>query len=69
MENNSTVKISFLKRELVSLISIVEKEKKYYDSIDYSQLGDDEAGEVGDEHEVVNAILSMLKVNLDEAFK
>ncbi len=69
MENNPTANISFLKRELISLISIVEKEKERYDNIDYSQLSDDEAGEIGDEHEVVNSIYSMLEINLNESFK
>jgi hypothetical protein len=69
MDNNSSARVSLLKRELASLISIVEKEKARYDAIDYSQLSDDEAGDIGDEHEVISGILSMLKASFDESFK
>jgi len=60
MENNSIAKIAFLKKELFTLITIVEKEKERYDSVDYSQLDDDK---VGDEHEIVNSLFSMLKAS------
>lgn len=69
MEDSSTVKLSFIKKELVTLISIIEKEKERYDAIDYEQLGDDEAGDVGDEHEVVDGILSMLKIAYSDTFE
>ena len=69
MESNSTAKLSFIKKELVTLISIVEKEKEKFDAIDYEQLGDDEAGDVGDEHEVVNGLLSMLKIAYSDTFE
>lgn len=69
MEINSSAKLSFIKKELVTLISIMEKEKDRYDAIDYDQLSDDEAGDVGDEHEVVNGILSMLKAAYTDTFE
>lgn len=69
MENNSTAKISFLKKELVALIAIVESEKQRYDEIDYEKLSDDEAGETGDEHETIDGILSMLKASYEDTFK
>lgn len=69
MESNSTAKLSFIKKELVTLISIVEKEKEKYDAIDYEQLDDDEAGDVGDEHEVVDGLLSMLKIAYSDTFE
>lgn len=69
MENNSTAKLSFIKKELLTLISIIEKEKEKFDAIDYEQLDDDEAGEVGDEHEVVNGLLSMLKIAYTDTFE
>lgn len=40
-----------------------------YDAIDYEQLDDDEAGDVGDEHEVVNGLLSMLKIAYSDTFE
>ncbi len=69
MENSSIAKVSFLKRELTSLIAIVEREKEKYDAIDYDKLDDDEAGDVGDEHEIVDGLLSMLKASCSETFK
>ena len=69
METNSTAKVSLLKKELTSLIAIVEKEKSRYDAIDYEKLGDDEAGDIGDEHEIVDGILSMLKASHKDTFK
>ena len=69
MESNSTAKLSLIKKELVTLISIVEKEKEKFDAIDYDQLDDDEAGDVGDEHEVVNGLLSMLKIAYSDTFE
>ena len=69
MENDVTAKIALLKRELTSLIAIVEKEKERYDAIDYTLLDDDEAGDVGDEHEVINGTLAMLKATFENTFK
>jgi hypothetical protein len=69
MESYSTAKLSLIKKELVTLISIVEKEKEKFDTIDYDQLDDDEAGDVGDEHEVVNGLLSMLKIVYSDTFE
>lgn len=69
MENNSTAKISLTKRELVSLIAVIEKEKERYDAINYEKLNDDEAGDIGDEHEVINGILSMLRATMEVTFK
>lgn len=69
MGKNSTAKLSFIKKELVTLISIMEREKEKFDAIDYEQLDDDEAGEVGDEHEVVNGLLSMLKIAYTDTFE
>ncbi len=69
MEDSSTAKLSFIKKELVTLISIIKKEKERYDAIDYDQLNDDEAGDVGDEHEVVDGILSMLKIAYSDNFE
>ena len=69
MESNSTAKLSFIKKELVTLISIVEKEKEKYDAINYDQLDDDEAGDVGDKHEVINGVLSMLKIAYSDTFE
>lgn len=68
MENNSVAKISLLKRELLTLISILEKEKDRFDKIDYATLVDDEAGNIGDEHEIVNALAAMLKAGLQDNF-
>ncbi|MET1257525.1 hypothetical protein [Aliikangiella maris] len=69
MENKSTAKLSFIKKELVTLMSIVEREKEKYDAIDYEQLDDDEAGDVGDEHEVIDGLLSMLKIAYSDTFE
>lgn len=69
MGNNSTAKLSFIKKELVTLISIMEREKEKFDAIDYEHLDKDEAGEVGDEHEVVNGLLSMLKIAYTDTFE
>ncbi|WP_308363653.1 MULTISPECIES: hypothetical protein [unclassified Microbulbifer] len=68
MAGNATAKVSFTKRELASLLAIVEKEKERYDAIDYDQLDDDEAGDVGDEHEVIDGIFSMLKASYSDTF-
>lgn len=68
MEINSTAKVAFTKRELLSLIEVVEEKQRYYEGIDYEQLDDDEAGEVGDEHEVNDGILAMLKAAYTSAF-
>ena len=69
MENDVTAKIALLKRELTSLIAIVEKEKERYDAIDYTLLDDDEAGDTGDEHENVSGILIMLKARFENTFR
>lgn len=69
MPNNPTARVAFLKRELGALIQILEKEKERYDAIDYSKLDDDEAGNVGDDHEVIDGILSMLKASFEDTFK
>lgn len=50
------------------LIQVVSEAKKTYDAIDYSELTDDEAGEVGDQHELVGGILSMLEASFAEKF-
>jgi hypothetical protein len=69
MANDSTAKISLLKKELLALIAIVENEKQRFDAIDYEKLNDDEAGETGDEHETIDGILSMLKASYADTFK
>lgn len=69
MESNSSAKLFFMKRELLSLIEIIQKEKERYDAIDYEQLDDDEAGDIGDEHETVSGILSMLKAAYSDTFE
>lgn len=69
MANDSTAKVSLLKKELLALIAIVEKEKQRFDAIDYEKLNDDEAGETGDEHETIDGILSMLKASYADTFK
>jgi|GEM_PF-3444549 hypothetical protein len=69
MANDSTAKISLLKKELLALIAIVENEKQRFDAIDYEKLSDDEAGETGDEHETIDGILSMLKASYADTFK
>lgn len=69
MANDSTAKISLLKKEILALIAIVENEKQRFDAIDYEKLSDDEAGETGDEHETIDGILSMLKSSYADTFK
>lgn len=69
MANNATAKVSFLKKELLALIAVVEAEKQRYDAIDYDSLSDDEAGDTGDEHETIDGILSMLKASYADTFE
>ena len=69
MANNATAKVSFLKKELLALIAVVEAEKQRYDAIDYDSLSDDEAGDTGDEHETIDGILSMLKACYADTFE
>jgi hypothetical protein len=69
MANNATAKVSFLKKELLALIAVVEAEKQRYDAIDYDSLSDDEAGDMGDEHETIDGILSMLKASYADTFE
>ena len=69
METKSSAKLSLTKREIITLISIVEKEKERYDAIDYSQLDDDKAGDVGDEHEVIDGVFLMLKAAYSDSFE
>lgn len=69
MENSATAKVSFLKKEMIALIEIVESEKQRYDAIDYEALDDDEAGEIGNRHETIDGILSMLKASFDDTFR
>lgn len=69
MANNATAKVSFLKKELLALLAVVEAEKQRYDAIDYGSLSDDEAGDTGDEHEAIDGILSMLKASYADTFE
>ena len=69
METKSSAKLSLTKREIITLMSIVGKEKERYDAIDYSQLDDDKASDVGDEHEVIGGVFLMLKTAYSDSFE
>jgi hypothetical protein len=68
MAEVGTAKVAFLKRELSKIIELVAAEKERYDKIDYSELDDDKAGDVGDEHELINRIHAHLAAVFEEAF-
>jgi hypothetical protein len=66
---NPTAKLSLLKRELATLIEIVKERQRLNAAFDYAAVPDDLAGEIGDEHEVVNGILSMLEASYADTFE
>jgi len=63
-----TAKVAFLKRELLKIIEFVTAEKERYDKIEYSELGDDKAGDMGDEHELIKRMHAHLAAVFQEAF-
>jgi len=69
MGNEGTAKIAFMKRELAKVIELLAAEKDRCDKIDYSTLDDDEAAEIGDDHEVVNRMLAHMRVVFSESFE
>ena len=69
MGNSGSAKIVVLKRELSKLIELVSAEKTRYDALDYSSLTDDEAGEVGDDHELVSRMLANLSAIFEASFE
>jgi hypothetical protein len=68
MADSGVARVALLKRELSKLIELAAAENERYNKIAYSSLDDDEAGDLGDDHELINRMLANLSAIYQEVF-